>query len=248
MKSPFQPLILLASFATVHAASDFKTNARELINQQKWSLLLTIAEKELSGSPDSVDALLALGVAKSNLGKTEEAQSIFDRAKGIIKKEMESLYNQGLLFASSGDRDNLLDTVSRLSSMESSNVWRTGARGPNTPRPTNLFQFLNEPSVSKVLCNKTVTDVDFRNVKIAFQPPPPPYPPLAKIAKIQGTVIVQVVVDASGIPVSVLALDGPPQLRPAAESYTALWRFGAPDDFAQKNSFRFKIIMPFQLR
>lgn len=93
-----------------------------------------------------------------------------------------------------------------------------------------------------------IADLDFRQIKVRFQPPAPPYPPLAKIAKIQGIVVVLIVIDSSGTPIRVQAIDGPPQLRPAAEGYAMQWRFEPAILNGTPQKARFKLTMPFQLR
>jgi protein TonB len=50
----------------------------------------------------------------------------------------------------------------------------------------------------------------------AISKPQPPYPAIAKAAKAQGTVTVQVVVDESGKVISASAVGGHPLLRAAA--------------------------------
>jgi len=66
---------------------------------------------------------------------------------------------------------------------------------------------------------------DANPVRPKYQPPPPAYPPLAKLARIQGTVVVQVAIGPDGVPMGVKATSGPAQLRPTAEAYAAQWRF-----------------------
>lgn len=61
--------------------------------------------------------------------------------------------------------------------------------------------------------------VDLSQLKIVHQPPAPPYPPLAKLAVIQGTVVVELLLGPDGIPQQARALEGPPQLRRTAEDY-----------------------------
>jgi protein TonB len=51
----------------------------------------------------------------------------------------------------------------------------------------------------------------------ATNKPAPPYPPLARTARVQGSVMVQIVVDEVGRVVSSKATSGPPLLREAAE-------------------------------
>jgi protein TonB len=93
-----------------------------------------------------------------------------------------------------------------------------------------------------------VVDFDFSQIKIKYQPPAPPYPPLAKIAKIQGTVVVEITVGLDGVPIKAVALEGPPQLRPTAESYAMQWKFEPAMLNGQPQTARFKLTMPFKLR
>lgn len=68
-------------------------------------------------------------------------------------------------------------------------------------------------------------DLDITQIREKSRPPLPAYPPLARSARIQGDVVVQIVVGRDGVPVSARALDGPVQLRAAAEAYAMAWRF-----------------------
>jgi protein TonB len=103
-------------------------------------------------------------------------------------------------------------------------------------------------SVMGSAASSRVVEFDFSQIKIKLQPPPPPYPAMAKIAKIQGTVIVEIVVGPDGVPVSARALDGPPQLRPTAENYAMQWRFEPAMMNGQPVNAKFKLTMPFRLR
>ncbi len=93
-----------------------------------------------------------------------------------------------------------------------------------------------------------VVDFDFSQIKIKYQPPAPPYPPLAKIAKIQGTVVVEITIGVDGVPIKAQALDGPPQLRPAAENYAMQWKFEPAMLNGVPQTAKFKLTMPFRLR
>ena len=59
----------------------------------------------------------------------------------------------------------------------------------------------------------------------AKHPPLPPYPPIARLAGIQGEVISVVVIDKTGSTVAVQAISGPIQLRPITESYLHRFKF-----------------------
>lgn len=89
--------------------------------------------------------------------------------------------------------------------------------------------------------------VDFSSLKVRFQPPPPAYPPLAKIARIQGVVVVEIILDAAGIPVSAKALSGPSELRAVAEDYAIKWKFEPAVLDGKPVTARFKLTMPFKL-
>lgn len=89
---------------------------------------------------------------------------------------------------------------------------------------------------------------DFRQMRIKIQPPPPPYPPLARLARIQGTVLVEMIVDPEGVPVSAVALSGPPQLAVTAIRYAMDWRFEPAKLDGVAQTARFLLTMPFNLR
>ncbi len=94
---------------------------------------------------------------------------------------------------------------------------------------------------------REVVDVTFAEIKIRFQPPPPKYPAAAREARIQGTVVVELTVDESGIPEQVKALEGPEELTPTAIEYAKEWRFEPYEVKGKAVKARFKLTMPFKL-
>lgn len=92
-----------------------------------------------------------------------------------------------------------------------------------------------------------VIDFDFSQVRIKYQPPAPAYPPMAKMARIQGTVVVEITIGPDGLPASAVAKEGPAQLRQHAENYAMKWRFEPALLNGQPQYARFKLIMPFRL-
>jgi TonB family protein len=58
----------------------------------------------------------------------------------------------------------------------------------------------------------------------------PQYPPIARLAQIQGEVKVEFVLNSDGEPISVVAVSGHPLLKPAAEQNVKTWRFELPKD------------------
>jgi outer membrane biosynthesis protein TonB len=69
-----------------------------------------------------------------------------------------------------------------------------------------------------------VLDVDISQIKITLKPAMT-YPSLARMAHIQGTVPVQLLVGVDGVPISARASSGPFQLRKSAEDYAMSFRF-----------------------
>jgi protein TonB len=93
-----------------------------------------------------------------------------------------------------------------------------------------------------------IMDFDFSQMKVKYQPPPPQYPPLAKIAKIQGTVVVELTVGTDGIPMTAHAIEGPPQLRAVCEAFAMGWKFEPAMMNGVPQQARFTIKMPFKLK
>ena len=58
----------------------------------------------------------------------------------------------------------------------------------------------------------------------------PQYPPIARLAKVQGEVKIEFVLNTNGEPVSVTAVSGHPLLKAAAEENVKTWRFELPKD------------------
>lgn len=90
-------------------------------------------------------------------------------------------------------------------------------------------------------------DFDFSQMKVKLQPSPPNYPPLAKIARIQGTVIVELIVDQTGAPTSAMAVEGPEALQEASIAYALQWRFLPALLDGVPQTARFRLTMPFRL-
>ncbi|MDQ3908506.1 MAG: TonB family protein [Acidobacteriota bacterium] len=90
---------------------------------------------------------------------------------------------------------------------------------PNDPPPPEVARPTPAPTpkpvlkLSQILSSKVVSK------------PAPPYPQIAKIAGVQGTVNVEILVDEQGRVVSATAKDGPVMLREAARQAALLARF-----------------------
>ncbi|HNX94359.1 MAG TPA: M56 family metallopeptidase [Holophaga sp.] len=104
------------------------------------------------------------------------------------------------------------------------------------------------PSPASVAAEESVRDVAFKQIKIKHQPNAPAYPADAKAKRIQGTVVVSIVIDTEGVPQSVKAVSGPEELRACAEGYAKDWRFEPAKVKGKAVKARFKLTMPFRLK
>lgn len=93
-----------------------------------------------------------------------------------------------------------------------------------------------------------VADVEIAKIQVLRQPKLLAYPAEAKEQKIQGTVVLSILIDEKGVPSEVKALEGPPQLQGAAIDYAKAWRFKPLKVNGKPTKARFKLTMPFQLR
>jgi protein TonB len=92
-----------------------------------------------------------------------------------------------------------------------------------------------------------VLELESTQVRVTYQPPLPPYPRLAQMARIQGTVVVQINMGTDGVPTSAKAVEGPFQLRAAAEAYALTWRFSPALVDGVPHPSRFKLSITFNL-
>jgi len=110
-------------------------------------------------------------------------------------------------------------------------------KAPDTPRPEGKPGSVSEP-----------VDMSFSRIRVTKQPAPPPYPPEAKAARIQGTVVVVITIDEEGRVASTKAISGPEELHECAVTYAKAWTFKPATVKGKAVPARFKLTMPFKLR
>ena len=76
----------------------------------------------------------------------------------------------------------------------------------------------------------------------------PVYPPMAKMAHVQGTVVLRMTIDADGLPASVQAVSGPPMLQASAMQAARQWRFQPATQNGQAVPATFLLTLNFVLR
>lgn len=91
-------------------------------------------------------------------------------------------------------------------------------------------------------------EMNFKQIRVKHQPDAPAYPPEAKAQRIQGTVVVVLVIDTEGKVTSAKAISGPPELHACAVDYAKAWEFEPAKVKGKPVPARFKLTMPFRLR
>jgi TonB family protein len=92
-----------------------------------------------------------------------------------------------------------------------------------------------------------LVDLDYKQAKVKSQPPMPPYPPIARMAKVQGLVTIALIVDREGVPQEAEVESGPPMLRAVAESYAMGWRFEPTELNGARAAIRVRLTLNFSL-
>ena len=85
-------------------------------------------------------------------------------------------------------------------------------------------------------------------IHVKYQPKMYSYPAEAKIAKIQGTVVIHALVGKNGEVKQIRVIKGPRELSDTAVDYVSKWRFDPLVIDGKPRSFIFKFTMPFNLR
>lgn len=91
-------------------------------------------------------------------------------------------------------------------------------------------------------------EMNFKQIRVKHQPHPPAYPPEAKAQRIQGTVVVVLVIDPEGKVTDAKAISGPQELHACAVGYARSWEFDPVKLKGKPVAARFKLTMPFRLR
>jgi bla regulator protein BlaR1 len=109
------------------------------------------------------------------------------------------------------------------------------ATASNTPKPA-----------PKVAASDPV-EMNFNQIRVKHQPEAPVYPPDAKAARIQGTVVVLVTIGTDGVVTESKAVSGPSELHACAVDYAKTWTFEPVKRKGKPVSARFRVTMPFRL-
>jgi TonB family protein len=103
-------------------------------------------------------------------------------------------------------------------------------------------------TVGAAVADAKPVEMSFKQIRVKHQPEAPAYPADAKAARIQGTVVVVLVIDPQGKVQEAKAISGPEELRTCAVDYAKAWEFEPAMVKGKPVSARFKLTMPFRLR
>lgn len=123
------------------------------------------------------------------------------------------------------------------------------SQGTNQPAPKRTAQTVvfHKLQPGDLPPGEELLEVDFSQVKVRSIPAPQAYPPLAKLNHIQGTVVVEVILDLTGTPIYSEAILGPLELRQAAKQLASNWRFNPVIRDGKPRFVRFPMFLPFKL-
>ncbi len=117
------------------------------------------------------------------------------------------------------------------------------AKDPGSVTPPHL---LPPQPVGGMTSSRTV-DFDYRQLRVLRQASVN-YPPLARLAKVQGPVEMLITIDSGGVPSHVEVLSGLPQLHAEAMRSAREWRFEPARIDGQPVSARFRLTINFRLQ
>ena len=155
-------------------------------------------------------------------------------ARGVLER-IESLSPGSIHAAAAKDAGGRIHSVAVLSF-------------PNTSYQTHLL--IESPAALDGKVQKRVVGVialDARRVDVVNSGGKYLEPVFGRPRRVQGKVVVEIVINPEGVPTQATAVEGPPLLRKFAENYAMTWRFEPALMNGQPQWAKFKLIMPFRL-
>ena len=203
MPLPLIVLIAPASFQDADSARFFTA--------KDWPGLETFARARIAANPkDGADHNL-LGIALGNQGKTAEAQKAFEAAVAADPKQLQARVNLIMIHANTGDRAGTKKAFTELRKEFPVAAARVADR-------KNVYEALAEPPAPTL----EWTGVGKGVISIPILPP---YPYLAASSKVQGEVLLDITVDAKGVPSDTAILGGLSQFYPVSQEFASKWHF-----------------------
>lgn len=209
MLLPFPPALLQQAAPE----ADFLAQADALAKQKRWSDMEALGRSHIGNQPGDARGHLVLALALLGAQRSSEALSPVRRAAELAPTDPVAWYWRGVLEAQQGHRAEFLRVNTHLGTL------RREAQVALWSVP-GIFAFAAEPG--------SPPTVDPKTIKLSAPPGPTPFPDTALATRLKGRVVLELIIDAQGIPTRVQALAGHPVLAAAAERHAAAWRFVAP--------------------
>ena len=111
-----------------------------------------------------------------------------------------------------------------------------------------LAQSVTPPTVALQHQDQPLATIEASQLRIRYRPPASAYPPLARIAKCQGTVVLRLTIGPTGIVEAAEALQGPPLLRFAAAESCRQWTFEPIEIGGMATRVSCDLQLPFRLK
>lgn len=204
-------MAVLALPASLVALSAQQPDVNKLIAAKDWAGLEAHARARIAAKPKDGAAQNLLGIALGNQGKAAEARAAFEAAVALDPKLGQAWFNLILDRAGAGDGPGTRKAFAELK--KASPLIAARAADDRT-----VFEALAEAPAP-------LLEWSAEGKGVVKTPAFPPYPPMAGGAGIQGEVVLEILVDAAGVPTKAVMLGGAPQLGAPSESLALKWRF-----------------------
>lgn len=204
-------ILALALPASISLLNAQQPDINKLIAAKDWTGLEAHARARIAAKPRDGMAHNLLGIALGNQGRANEARAAFRAAVGVDGRLVQAWYNLILADAAEGDGPALRKDFAEL----------------RKTSPAIAAKAADEKTVFEALADPPVPTLEWspEGKGVLKTPSFPPYPPMAGGDGIQGEVVLEILVDAAGVPTKARMLGGPLQLGAPSESLAMKWRF-----------------------
>lgn len=207
--------------------------SKAFIAAKNWPGLEAWARAEIIAHPIEAKSYLLLGMALGSQGRSTDAVSVFREVTVLTPDKVEGWFDLCLAGAQVPDRAAVVEGLD-------------GVALRNFDATLRLLQL---PAVARVLgSDEPAAREDFSRIRVRFQPSVLQYPPEAKAHRVQGTVVTEITQDRDGRVIKSRVIDGPDELRRAAEAYLTAWRFAPIPETRKDDRICFRLNIVFRLR
>ncbi len=225
------------AFLAVSGAEDPLQRAEALQSAASWQDLETHAARWTGRNPKAAAAWGYLGVARTNLGRGNEAEKDFEMAVELDPSFSGGWFNLARIRASNGsDRAKIADCLDAIVKIA----------------PTKGLALLEDPTVHRALLPVApILDLGRRPFSADSKPTwskVPHYPAAARKNRIQGSVWVDLLVDCQGRVIEVGPCTGPKELVAVTPFCAVQFRFSPTMKDGNPVAYRVLQEVPFKLR